>query len=260
VAGRVARISIAPVKALGLVHPQEVELGEHGVAGDRRYWLLDEDGRLFNNKRHGPMLAIRPSWDERTRRLELAFPDGAVVAGTVEPGEPVEAAMYGDAMPSRRVEGPWAEALSRFVGRPLTLLWSELGAPDRTLRGGAVSLVSRGSLDRLREQAGAEDAVDGRRFRMLFELEGLEPHEEDEWLGRDVRVGEALVRVNGDVGRCLVTSFDPDTGRPTLDTLGTLAGYRRRGRVEPLPFGVYASVVEPGRVRVGDLAEPLHFR
>lgn len=248
------------MKALGLVHPQEVELGERGVPGDRRFWLVDEGGRLFNNKRNGPLLTVRPSWDEETRRLELRFPDGEVVAGTVEPGEPVEATMYREPMPSRRVDGPWAEALSRFVGRPLTLLWSELGAPDRTLNGGAVTLVSRGSLELLREQAGAEEEVDGRRFRMLFELEGLEPHEEDAWLGAEVRVGEAVVRVNGDVGRCLVTSFDPDTGVSTLDTLGTLAAYRRHGRTEPLPFGVYGSVVEPGRVRLGDLAEPVHFR
>ena len=259
-AGRVARISIAPVKALGLVHPPEVELGEHGVAGDRRLWLVDESGRLFNNKRNGPIMAVRPAWDESTRRLELTFPDGEVVAGTVEPGEPVEAEMYREPMPSRRVDGPWAAALSRLAGTPLTLLWSEIGAPDRTLRGGAVSLVSRGSLERLRDETGAADEVDGRRFRMLFELDGLEPHEEDGWLGAEVRIGEAVIRVNGDVGRCLVTSFDPDTGRPTLDTLATLASYRRRGRVEPLPFGVYGSVVRPGRVRLGDLAEPVHFR
>jgi uncharacterized protein YcbX len=42
----VVRISIAPVKSLGLVHPDEIELGPHGVVGNRRFWLVDEDGRL----------------------------------------------------------------------------------------------------------------------------------------------------------------------------------------------------------------------
>jgi len=46
VRGSVVRISIAPVKALGLVHPETIELGPQGVAGDRRFWLVDASGRL----------------------------------------------------------------------------------------------------------------------------------------------------------------------------------------------------------------------
>jgi uncharacterized protein YcbX len=63
--------------------------------------------------------------------------------------------------------------------------------------------------------------------------------------------------LNGDVGRCVVTSQDPDTGVTDFDTLGTLARYRREGRFEPLPFGVYGAVAVPGRVRVGDAVQLL---
>jgi uncharacterized protein YcbX len=58
----------------------------------------------------------------------------------------------------------------------------------------------------------------------------------------------------------VVTSQDPETGVPDLDTLGTLAAYRREGRNEPLPFGVYGAVAAPGRVRVGDRVQPLRDR
>jgi uncharacterized protein YcbX len=95
---------------------------------------------------------------------------------------------------------------------------------------------------------------------MLFEIDGVGAHEEDEWLGAPVRVGEATLELNGVVGRCVVTSHDPDTGVTDLDTLGTLARYRREGPGEPLPFGVYGAVAVPGRVRVGDAVEPLHDR
>jgi uncharacterized protein YcbX len=250
---RVTRISIAPVKALGLVHPDEVDLRIGGALGDRRFWLVDGDGRLFNGKRHGPVVRIRPEWDETSRRLSLQFPDGVVVTDTVELAEPVEAVLYGRAHPSRRVIGPWREALSSFVGRPLDLLWSELQATDRGVGGGVASLVSRASLEHLRQQAGASTAVDGRRFRMMFEVEGIGAHEEDDWIGSTVRIGDAELLVNGDVGRCVVTSHDPDSGVTDLDTLGTLRGYRPAGRSEPLPFGVYAGVTVPGRVRVGDV-------
>jgi uncharacterized protein YcbX len=92
---------------------------------------------------------------------------------------------------------------------------------------------------------------------MLFEIDGVEAHEEDEWLGRQVQVGDAVLVLNGDVGRCVATTFDPDTGLPDFDTLNVLARYRREGRNEPLPFGVYGAVVVPGRVRVGDSVQPL---
>ena len=112
--------------------------------------------------------------------------------------------------------------------------------------------MSRGSLERLREEAGAEAPIDGRRFRMMFEIDGVPAHAEDDWIGSPVQVGDAEIVVNGDVGRCLVTSLDPDRGVTDLDTLGTLALYRREGRNEPLPFGVYGAVGVPGRVQVGD--------
>ena len=249
----VVRISIAPVKSLGLVHPDEIALGPGGVAGDRRFWLVDEDGVLFNGKRHGPMVRVRPEWDETTHRLALTFPDGARVEGGVELGEPVAAEMYGLPLPSHRVLGPWEGALSEHLGEPVHLLWADGGAADRSGRGGTVSLVSRASLERLREEAGAERPVDGRRFRMLFEIDGVGAHEEDDWIGAQVQVGEAVIVLNGDVGRCAVTTHDPDRGVRDLDTLGTLARYRREGRNEDLPLGVYGAVAVPGRVRVGDV-------
>ena len=57
---------------------------------------------------------------------------------------------------------------------------------------------------------------------MMFELDGVAAHEEDDWIGSRVQLGEAQIVVNGDVGRCVVTSHDPDRGITDLDTLGTL--------------------------------------
>ena len=256
---RVVRINVAPVKSLGLVHPDEIDLGVRGVAGNRRFWLVDEHRRLVNNKRNGPLVRIRPDWDEQSRELALTFPDGTRVAGVVDlDAQPFEVEMYRYPLASRRVLGPWEDAISDYAGARLTLLWAEEGAPDR-LHAGTATLISRESLKRLAEEAG-EDDLDGRRFRMLFEIEGVDPHEEDEWQGTHVRVGGATIQVNGDVGRCAVTTHDPDTGIPTVDTLEALARYRREGRTEPLPFGVYGSVVVPGRVRVGDEVQPLQER
>jgi uncharacterized protein YcbX len=187
----------------------------------------------------------------------LTLPDGERVEGVVQLGQHVAAQMYGHPHPSRRVVGPWEDAISRVAGTSLTLLWAEDHATDRGYRGGDISLVSRASLDRLGREADADRPIDGRRFRLLFEIDGVDEHAEDEWLGTQVQVGDAVLLLNGDIGRCVVTSHDPETGITDLDTLGTLARYRREGRNEPLPLGVYGSVAVPGRVRVGDAVLPL---
>jgi uncharacterized protein YcbX len=125
------------------------------------------------------------------------------------------------------------------------------------MRSGAATLLGTASLRAIARISGV-DEVDGRRFRMNFGVEGLREHEEDEWLGRRVRIGEAVVVPNGNVGRCAVTTQNPETGKPDLDTLKALAAYRREVETtEPLPFGVHAAVAEAGRVRVGEPVEPL---
>jgi len=139
-APRVVRISVAPVKSLGLVHPEEVMLEPGGVVGNRRFWLRDEQGALYAGKRDGSLMQIRPEWDEETRRLALTFPDGERVDGVVELGEEIEANLYSwNRLRSRKVHGPWEAAISDYVGRPLEFLWADEGAVDRTPRGGPIT-------------------------------------------------------------------------------------------------------------------------
>jgi uncharacterized protein len=232
-AARVVRISLAPVKAMALVHPAEVVVGAIGVVGNRRFWLRDENGNLFNAKKEGRLLQIRPEWDESSRVLALTFPDGRRVEGVVELGEPVDAIVYGE------------------------LLWADDNGVDRLTAEGTVSIISTASLERLGEEMGIDRPVDGRRFRMLFEIDGVAANEEDTWIGRHLQVGDSELIVTGDIGRCVVTSRDPETGLTDMPTLAALAAYRREGHSEPLPLGIKGTVYTPGRVRLGDIAKAL---
>jgi uncharacterized protein YcbX len=88
---------------------------------------------------------------------------------------------------------------------------------------------------------------------MLIEIDGVDAHTEDAWVGRRTRVGKSVIAWGGHVGRCLTTSRDPDTGQLDLPTLDILREYRGHfDATEPLPFGIYGAVIEPGVVRVGD--------
>jgi MOSC domain-containing protein len=254
----VSRLSVAPVKGMALVHPDEVSLEPFGVAANRRFFLVDADGRRYGQIRNGTLVRIEPEYDESCGALALRFPDGTVVEGVPEPGQPIVTDFYGRPVRGRVVEGGWSEAISRFVGRPLRLVRSdEPGAGvDRGL--GTVTMLSDASLDSLARQLGAED-VDARRFRMLIGIAGCEPHEEDAWLGGLVRVGEAVVRLHEQVARCAITTQNPRTGVPDTDMLREIRAYRgtRDDDGKNIDFGVFGEVEVPGRVRVGDAVEPL---
>lgn len=247
---KIARLAIAPVKGLGLVHPEEVVLGRDGVRNDRRFYLVDPGGRLTNNKTCGELMRVRPEVSDDASHLTLVFPSGEAVAGDVVPGAAVETSFYGRPVTGRFAEGPWSDALSEHAGRPLRLVRADAqgAAIDRTH---VVSLISDGSLRALARHVGI-DEVDGRRFRMTIELAGGEEHEEDEWIGGELDVGDAHIRVTGPVGRCIVTTRNPDSGVSDLDTLGALAGYRTLREGKSFGCGVCGDVLVEGTVRVGD--------
>ena len=254
---RVAWISFTPVKGLRVQELEETELTERGIPGDRAFFLVGEDGRMVNAKRIGALLSVVAEHDAAAGRLALRFPDGREVAAPVELGEPEPVRFFGLTLHARPVAGPFDAALSAHAGRPLRLV---AAPPERSGvdRGddGAVTLLSRGSLERLQQESGTDEPVDHRRFRMSFGIDGVPAHAEDRWRGRTVRLGEALVEVSGNVGRCVVTTRNADTGAVDFETLHHLEAYRGRAAepeaIEPLPFGVHARVLEPGRVRVGD--------
>jgi uncharacterized protein len=254
VAAAVVWISVTPVKGLRLLQRDEVHLAEDGVPGDRAFFLVDARGAMVSATRLGPLVAVVPVYDAHAGTLTLAFPDDEQVAGPIEVGELEDVRFGGLNLRARPVLGAFSAALSEHCGRPLRLFATppERPALDRG-RVGAATLLSVASLERLRAQAGETEPIDPRRFRMTFGVDGLQPHEEDGWIDRKVRVGDALLHVTGHVGRCALTTRQPDTGTVDFKTLHHLRAYRRDvPATEPLPFGIHARVLKPGRVRVGD--------
>ena len=243
---RVSRINVTPVKSLRLHHPESVELGLDGAREDRRFLLVDDGRRLYNGKRDTSLVRTSASWEPASRVLGMTLPSGEALEGEAVRGGPAVVEVYGRPVRGHVVDGLWADALSDLAGRSLTLVEREDGAWATDAR--PATLVSRASL-------GVIDG-DGRRFRMLFEVDGLEEHAEDDWRNRRLRVGEATVLVGDPVPRCAVPSASPDTGRRDRDVLRELIA--RRGLVEgEACLGVYAEVLEPGIVRVGDAVDVL---
>jgi len=252
---KVAWLHVAPVKGLLIEQRDHIVLGLRGVEEDRRFCLVDETGRMLNGKRFAPVGTVSAHVDPATDRLELRFADDGAVSGTVTLGEALEVTIYGNLGSAHLVEGPWSAALTERLGRTIRLV--RLDDPgsghDRAREAAGATLLSLASLSRLAEEAGIDTPVDPRRFRMLIGIDGATAHEEDGWIGRRVRVGDAVVVPAGNVGRCVVTTRRPGTADSDLDTLRLLARYRREvPSSEPLAFGVWARVEREGAVRLGD--------
>ena len=235
----VARLLMAPLKSTRLVEVDRVELGPDGVEGDRAFFLLGADGSSLRGPRRLPLCRLEATWAEGV--LSVRLPDGVVVAGEPVDGEPVRARWDMDLeVDAVVVEGPWAVALSAFCGEPVRLARVARG------RGGwsgfPVSVIGGPSIDAL-----GLGPVDPRRFRMLVETAGGAPFAEDAWVGRDVRIGAALVRIEEACARCAVTTVDPETGERDVDALRAMV--TAKGVAD---LGVYGRVLEPGTVRVGD--------
>jgi uncharacterized protein YcbX len=242
---------------MALLHPAEIHLERFGVAANRRFHLVDADGRRYGQLRNGALARIVPDYDAEADRLSLCFPDGRVVDGDIAVGDAIVTDFYGRAVPGRVVEGPWSGPVSRFVGRPVRLVRPDDpgAAVDRDR--GPVTMLSDASVEKLARQAG-RGSVDDRRFRMLISVAGCHPHEEDTWLGRRVAVGEAVVRLHEQVARCAITTQSPDTGIRDFDSLREIKRYRgtRNEDGKNIDFGVFGEVEQPGRVRIGDAVVP----
>ncbi|RBY86651.1 hypothetical protein DQ244_18385 [Blastococcus sp. TBT05-19] len=262
----VSRLSTTPVKGTALHSPSTVELTRDGVEHNRRFHLVDGRGRLFNGKHHGPLVRITADLDGPELTLRIPGRD-PVRASSTELGEPVVTNFYGRDVPGHLLAGPFADALTEFVGEPVDLVATDV--PGAGVDVHPVTLVSSATIEHLRSVTPDGGRLDHRRFRMLVELEGTGVHEEDGWVGRRVRLGGATVRVVGPVPRCVVTNENPDSGEVDFRTLKAIVRYRGElatrldTPVDHLPdngaviFGMYATVEEPGPIALGDPVEVL---
>jgi uncharacterized protein YcbX len=250
----VARFSIAPVRSLGLAHPTEIDLTELGVVEDRRFYLTDAAFRLVDRLVVPSLVQIGAHTDPAATELRLTFPDGTVIDEAVRLGSPVETTVHKRTVAGHLVDGPWAAALSDFCGREIQLIHCDRVGGTREAH--PATLITDGSLELLGHHLGT-GTVDGRRFRMLIELEGGAAHEEDTWVGGRIGLGGAVLRISAPVPRCAITTQDPDTGERDLDTLRTIIAYRGLTDDRDIDFGVYGEVEQPGRIRLGDSVEVL---
>ncbi len=226
---RVDRLRRYPVKAMGGESLDVATVDRRGITWDRWYAVEDDDGRFASAKS-----------SRRFRRRDAVFGFGAaVVDGTVR--------VHGHGGDWPAGDPALDELLSELTGDPVRV------AEERNVQhqdGGQVSLVGTASLAWCAEHLQAD--LDPRRLRVNIVLDTDEPFVEESWVGRSVTIGEAELRVVERIPRCrTVDIVQAQEGvHTTTDLLRPLT------RSRDMCLAMYADVVRPGSIRVGDAAEP----
>src|SRR5262245_10399050 len=123
----VAQLLVTPVKSLRIQRADAVRVERWGAVGNRVFYLAEQDGRLLNGSKGSPLHRLVADWDPEADRLTIAFPNGLVAEGSGQAeGRAITTSFYGRPVSAKAVDGPFAQALSDYVGRPVIL-----ARPDR---------------------------------------------------------------------------------------------------------------------------------
>lgn len=241
-----------------------------GLSGDRRWMIVDRDGR-FVTRRELPALArIAPSIGEGGCRLTA--PEGeAVLPAAISRGEQMAVTVWRDTIDALTVENDASRLISEVAGRPLRLAYMPettrravnpvYARPDEHVSfadGFPLLVTNQASLTAL--NAALEAPVPMTRFRPNMVLAGddMAAWAEERWPG--IKVGGLRLRFAKPCSRCIVITQNPETGEREEGNAVPRA-LRRLGKFngEGVLFGMNAVPEGMGRIAVGDSVTVFQF-
>ncbi len=247
-----------PVKSLAGEFLDQSRLDGFGLWRDRRWMLVDREGRFLSQRELPRMTLIRPSLTRDGLLLQTPQLPDLTVSLPEEVGERLKVRIWNDTCVAQAADSSAHAWLSDFLGAACRLVHM----PERTIRpvdpayarpadraafadGFPLLLISQASLDDLNRRL--DEPLPMIRFRPNLVVDGCEPYAEDGW--RRIRIGELTLRVVKPCSRCKITCVDPYTAETGREPLKTLARYRQRGN--QVHFGQNLLHDGPGELRLG---------
>lgn len=239
-----------PVKGLAPESLDAIELASGaGVPHDRRFavargdtkhsvashWLPKQ--RFVMLMRDTALARVGCRFDVATGTLDLAVPD-----------RPACRAAFGSASERARLDAYLNDALGARSEGPARLV--EAGPQSFTdVPQNCLSLVNLASCLDLARRVGKP--IDPLRFRANVYVDGAPAWSEFDWVGGAIRIGDAVLHVPARIPRCAATGVNPATGIRDVNLVKAM-----RAAYGHYDMGVYAEVVAPGRIAVGDVVAP----
>ena len=269
---RLASIHIYPMKAARAVDLEQARVEPCGLAGDRRWLLVNEDGRSVTQREASSLARVSVTYDSPGGPIKVSAagcPDCRIAPPALARGAELLKVTVWDSVVPAAAAGPAADAwFSSYLGRPVRLVHLDDPTrrpvlPEYGRDGDVVSfaddfpllLTSMGSLGELNRwlTGDGEQPVPMSRFRPSVAVTGAPPWAEDHW--RRIRIGAVGFRVAKPCGRCVVTTIDQSTGARTGQPLKMLGRHRNINR--QLVFGQNLIPDNAGLIRIGDPVEIL---
>ena len=241
--GRLAQICRHPIKG----HGRETLASVRLLAGEclpwDRHWAVAHDAaRLepgwnpcvnFARGAKAPeLMAITNTLDESTATITLRHPTQGEIS--FRPDDAADLPRFLD----------WVRPLNpENRAQPVQIVSAGRGMTDSEFP--SVAILSTTSLADLSARMGQD--LSPHRWRGNLWLEGAAPWAEFDWIGRHIRIGGAVLRIDERITRCNATKVNPDSGKTDADTLSALeAAFGHQD------FGVYATVTQSGTIAPGD--------
>ncbi len=259
-------INIFPVKSARGLSPHDANLVDRGLEHDRRWMLVDHDGK-FVTQRQVPRMALLTTGIE-DNELTLDFPGQPSFRCSLytEHKNLMTVRVWDDELDAASPFPAADQWLSQALGtevhfvlmtdesnRQVDLNYAHPGDITSFSDGFPLLLIAQASLDDLNSRL--TSPVPMLRFRPNLVVEGCDAYAEDSW--KRIRIGDIEFDVVKPCSRCVIPSIDIQTGTRAADTepLRTLASYRRReGKVY---FGQNLVHRGRGKISVGDNVEIL---
>ncbi|HLU82617.1 MAG TPA: MOSC N-terminal beta barrel domain-containing protein [Trueperaceae bacterium] len=261
--GLLAAINVYPVKSLKGTALDQGVVTATGLAYDRRWLIVDEEGGFLSQREVPRMCLITPTVGATSLRLGAPGMSDIELPLRERGGERRRVTVWDDEVEAEPAPAYIGEWLSDFLGGRYQLV----RMPEETVRGvdpqyaragdrvGFADafpflIIAQASLDDLNRRlvARGEQPLPMDRFRPNLVVAGCQPFAEDEW--RNVSIGDIGFRVVKPCARCVITTTDQATGATGREPLRTLASYRRKGT--KVLFGQNACHDSEGELRVGD--------
>ena len=207
----VAELWRYPVKSLAGERLERADVTANGIAGDRVVHVTNERGRVVTARTHPRLLGL----------AAILGPDGEPLINGSPWTSPASAAAI------QAAAGANAR-LARYDGRERFDVLPLLIATD-----GAIAALG----------------VDHRRLRPNIVIAGVDGLAERQWPGRQLRIGGVLIEIAKLRGRCVMTTYDPDTQVQDLSVLKRIVS-EFGGRM-----ALDSDVIEGGTIAVGDRVE-----
>jgi uncharacterized protein YcbX len=270
-----------PVKSMGGHTMAEADLGEWGIPGDRAWAVKDEErGGIKAGKRFPSLMAMQANFEtepgaESSPTVQITLPDdqqvrsddanvnqhlsdaigSPVTLWPLLPKTQLEHYRRSPTPPGADVEAGLRELFARTPDEPLPdlrgfppALFEYESPPGTYFDAYPILLMTTGSLDTMKQQT-AGSVYDLRRFRpnLVIELPG--GFLENEWVGKEIKLGDAVLKVEMPCPRCVMTTHGFRDLPKDPQVMRELVKYNQGN------LGVYCNVTTPGKVSLGDILE-----